>query len=475
MNYNEYFGKGNQNAGWGTSGTPATENENWDNYFDGQSVHVPIQKIYADSPQVTTPTVPNKGNSYMDVTPVVTERPSHELMLKELQQREAAHRLAQQQKDYYKTWNQKIRQMEEESEGIADGGIVAQAAPGSTETGRLSDYFDMEPGDFIPENSAGRPLNRSGHKAKKVVFTEDGPVYADELSQKSTKNTTDNATPLSAGPQDVVVGDPIPLKDLHVTAPEPEPTVEEQGFVLPDGLFDEDPEPEELETYNITFKNGEDIVKTVSGAPGTAVLTPIVTREGYTFLGWSINGKTVTMPVNQIGDSDVTYIALWEEIQIEEPECEAPDYSDIEEEITEPECELPEELEAIEEIDEPVMEIVTGETEVDGIEEEDIEELEESDVESVDESDDRELNEDASDEGEEVPEESVDDMLGGIDISDLPEDIPMNIDEEYARAHEQKKVAPKKKSTASTARKKSDKTVKTKKKTASKKSTTKKK
>ena len=85
MNYNEYFGKGNQNAGWGTSGTPETVNENWDNYFEGQSVHVPIQKIYADSPQVSSPTVPNQGNSYMDVTPIVTERPSHELMLKELQ------------------------------------------------------------------------------------------------------------------------------------------------------------------------------------------------------------------------------------------------------------------------------------------------------------------------------------------------------------------------------------------------------
>ena len=66
----------------------------------------------------------------MDVTPIVTERPSHEQMLNELQQREAAHRMAQQQKDYYKTWDQKVRQMDEETRGD----MKAQVAPGSKET-----------------------------------------------------------------------------------------------------------------------------------------------------------------------------------------------------------------------------------------------------------------------------------------------------------------------------------------------------
>ena len=375
MNYNEYFGKGNQNAGWGTSGTPETVSENWDNYFEGQSVHVPIKKIYVDSPQVSSPTVPNQGNSYMDVTPIVTERPSHELMLKELQQREVAHRLAQQQKEYYKTWNQKVRQMEQEftssNEGISDGGIMAQAAPGSNETGRLSDYFDIEPGDY----ESGRPLNsgRPQSKAKKVIFTEKGPVFADDFKkQKTTEDLSQKSTKIAT--EDVV----IPAEPIIEEKPinEEIPSEELAGFTIPD-LSDEEPE----------IITGED--------------NPVFPEPEDEF----DNGE------NQEEDAI-------EDTLVEEPVKEI----------------IPEE---------PIKEIVTGETEVDSIEEEN----------------------DGTEEPASETIESVDDMLGGIDISDIPDDIPMNIDEEYAREHEQKK-APKKKTTTATTRKKSDKTVKTKKKTS---------
>lgn len=65
--------------------------------------------------------------------------------------------------------------------------------------------------------------------------------------------------------------------------------------------------------YTITFKNGEETVKTVTGVIGTVVEAPTITKEGYTFKGWSIDGQTIVAPVATIGDN-VTYIAVWEEI-----------------------------------------------------------------------------------------------------------------------------------------------------------------
>lgn len=66
-----------------------------------------------------------------------------------------------------------------------------------------------------------------------------------------------------------------------------------------------------LPTYTITFMNGETIAKTVTGITGTSVSAPNVTREGYDFNGWSINGESPILPVDAITDCDITYIALW--------------------------------------------------------------------------------------------------------------------------------------------------------------------
>lgn len=88
---------------------------------------------------------------------------------------------------------------------------------------------------------------------------------------------------------------------------EPEPVIEPEEPVV-------EPEPQ---TYTITFMNGEEVVKTVTGETGTTVSAPDVEKEGYDFNGWSINGETPILPVDAITDTDITYVALWYK---EEPE-----------------------------------------------------------------------------------------------------------------------------------------------------------
>ncbi len=71
--------------------------------------------------------------------------------------------------------------------------------------------------------------------------------------------------------------------------------------------------------YTISFIDGDEILKTITGPSGTPVSSDInVTKEGYEFNGWSIDGKTPILPVDAIYDSDITYVALW--IKVENPE-----------------------------------------------------------------------------------------------------------------------------------------------------------
>lgn len=87
-----------------------------------------------------------------------------------------------------------------------------------------------------------------------------------------------------------------------------------------------DVEETEGETYTITFKDGEEVLKTVSGITGTPVESPTnLEKEGYTFDGWTIDGDTVILPITNIGDSDITYIAKYsKEPIIEDPTTEDP-------------------------------------------------------------------------------------------------------------------------------------------------------
>ena len=80
--------------------------------------------------------------------------------------------------------------------------------------------------------------------------------------------------------------------------------LDHEDVVVPD-------EPEEPQTYTITFSNDGKIVKTVNGVTGTVVETPVVEKEGYTFNGWTIDGEHIVLPVTNIGDSNISYIAKW--------------------------------------------------------------------------------------------------------------------------------------------------------------------
>lgn len=86
---------------------------------------------------------------------------------------------------------------------------------------------------------------------------------------------------------------------------------------------EEPEEPEEPQTYTVIFKDGDTILKTITGPTGTPVSASIdVTKEGYEFNGWSVNGTTPILPVDAITDTDITYVALWTEIQQDEPDLE---------------------------------------------------------------------------------------------------------------------------------------------------------
>ena len=89
------------------------------------------------------------------------------------------------------------------------------------------------------------------------------------------------------------------------------------SFEITVAIHEEEPEP----TYTITFKDGDTILKTITGPTGTSVSASDITleKEGYDFNGWSINGTTAILPVDEITDTDITYIALWVEAQPETP------------------------------------------------------------------------------------------------------------------------------------------------------------
>ena len=68
---------------------------------------------------------------------------------------------------------------------------------------------------------------------------------------------------------------------------------------------------EDTHEYTITFKDGDTVLKTITGPVGTEVSAPDVEKPGYEFNGWSINGETAILPVDAIVDSDITYVVLW--------------------------------------------------------------------------------------------------------------------------------------------------------------------
>ena len=193
------------------------------------------------------------------------------------------------------------------------GDMVAQAAPGSKETGKLSDYFDMEPGDFGYDQQLGGRPNRPYGKAKKVVFTEDGPVFADEQQAKKSEEDAALKAILKKKPEQILKEDKTEIVQKGNVHTEPV----------------EIPEPE-LNLFNSKNNNTETVVE----EPATTEIENIQTIPS--------ENDEVTDIVDEDESTD----------EVDEPEVLSPDT--FENEIDEPE---------------PVKEIMTGETEVDGIEE----------------------------------------------------------------------------------------------------------
>jgi len=78
-----------------------------------------------------------------------------------------------------------------------------------------------------------------------------------------------------------------------------------------------EPEPQ---TFTVKFMDGDEVLREITGPTGTPVSASIdVTKEGYEFNGWSINGTTPILPVDAITDTDITYVALWVKAQPEKP------------------------------------------------------------------------------------------------------------------------------------------------------------
>ena len=63
-------------------------------------------------------------------------------------------------------------------------------------------------------------------------------------------------------------------------------------------------------TFDMGYDGGENVVKFL--LHGAEVIAPQgLSRTGYTFAGWSLDGKTAVTPVETMGAESITYVALW--------------------------------------------------------------------------------------------------------------------------------------------------------------------
>jgi uncharacterized repeat protein (TIGR02543 family) len=70
--------------------------------------------------------------------------------------------------------------------------------------------------------------------------------------------------------------------------------------------------------YMISFKDGDEIIINISGISGTSINLPQnPQKEGYEFVGWNtnINAEEGEEVINQIGNENVTYYAIWREVR----------------------------------------------------------------------------------------------------------------------------------------------------------------
>lgn len=255
MNYSEYFGK-NPNAGWGASGTKETNKEDWSNYFQPGTPQVPIKKMYSDSPVV----IDNKNGqvkTYMDVDPVVVQRPTHEQMIMEQQQMAASRRLAEEQKAYYdKVWNNKVKQMEDEFAGEDKPKVVKKLS--FVDNPKAVEEQTQQPVNIdVPQNAApgyeNKPMTEEEmqQQAEELQKKEElcDPIE-DEVTEEPIPNIIDEPADVFENEVDEEIEDtiePILPQDAEV-----EDIVEEEDDVVEtedkvEGDVEAEPESEKLD------------------------------------------------------------------------------------------------------------------------------------------------------------------------------------------------------------------------------------
>ena len=268
MNYEEYI------SGQTSAQVNPREAE-WSNYLNQYGSPVKAEKTYAQNNAKTV-----KASSYMEMGPEVYVRPTHEAQLQQqigkMQQHSIESRLVDQMREYNQSY---INQME---------ALKERTAPKKAEPAKEKEVAENNKKPYVkPEmNVEPAPLN--------VKLFDDEDDEQDEAD---------------------VLEKPVDLTN----------------FKKYDSIDEIEPEVEKEPEYTITFKDGDEVLKTVTGVAGTDVSAPNVSKEGYDFNGWSVDGKSAILPVDEITDSDMTYIALWFELQQEEPEIPGISFTDTEE------------------------------------------------------------------------------------------------------------------------------------------------
>jgi hypothetical protein len=253
MNYEEYI------SGQ-TSAQVNPRDAEWNNYLNQYGSPVQADKTYAQKNAHSV-----KASSYMEMGPEVYVRPTHEAQLQQqigrMQQHSIESRLVDQMREYNQSY---INQME---------ALKERTAPKKAE---------------------------SASKKETSVEKDKKPYVKPEMN-------------VEPAPVDIKLFDDE--EDEQDMADVQEKPVDLTNFKKFDSIAETEPEVEKEPEYTIIFKDGNEVIKTVTGVAGTDVSAPNVSKEGYDFNGWSVDGKSPILPVDAITDCDMTYIALWFELQ----------------------------------------------------------------------------------------------------------------------------------------------------------------
>ena len=163
--------------------------------------------------------------------------------------------------------------------------ITAPESVPTKEGYTFKSWKDYADGATVPAHDVTYTAEWTANKYIVTFVSEGETVKSDELDYGS-------AITLPANPEKVgysfdswtpAVAETVPANDVTYTA----------SF--------------KINQYTVTFKSGDDVVKSESLDYGTTITVPVApTKEGYTFTGWEGYTEGVTVPAE-----DVTYNATW--------------------------------------------------------------------------------------------------------------------------------------------------------------------